>query len=138
MGTSTNDARTILVTDDDEIQRSVLMIALRARGFTLLEARNGAQAIQIYDQHMIDLLVMDVRMPILDGIEATRRIREKESNRVLHFPIIGVSACAFEQDRERALAAGMDEYLVKPVRVSDLTTAVGRYLRGYDEFVQRT
>jgi CheY-like chemotaxis protein len=74
-----------------------------------------------------DMVLMDVQMPVMDGLTATAQIRIREHTTGVHLPIIAVTAHALDQDRERCLAAGMDDYLPKPIRSADLFATVTRY-----------
>ena len=87
-------------------------------------AGNGAEAIEMWRDGKFDLLLMDVQMPVLDGLEATRRIRRMERRTGEHVPIVAMTARAMRGDRERCLAAGMDGYVSKPVRKAELHQAL--------------
>jgi CheY-like chemotaxis protein len=79
------------------------------------------------DQHAFDLVLMDVQMPDMDGLEATAAIRKKEEGGSTHLPIIAMTAHAMKGDRERCLAAGMDDYLSKPAHPRDLLNLLAKY-----------
>ena len=106
--------RKILVVEDNEDNRRILIYRLRKIGdFEILEAVNGEQAVEVVRTQEPDLIFMDLKMPIMDGWEATRRIRElKNGDR---FRIIALTAQAMAGDQEKAIAAGCDDYLSKPV-----------------------
>jgi CheY-like chemotaxis protein len=110
---STSDLRrTILVVDDFDDTRLLLRTWLEKRGFRVIEADNGIDAISRAENDSPDLIIMDVEMPRLDGLSATRRIRKvKQLNSI---PIVAVSAYGADQFREQALAAGCDEYVSTP------------------------
>ena len=110
MSTVTNAPRTILVVDDFDDTRLLLRTWLERRGFRVVEAENGIQAINRAETEAPDLIIMDVQMPELDGLSATRRIR-KTLDAV---PILAVSAYGADQFREQALAAGCNEYVSTP------------------------
>ena len=104
--------QTILVVDDFDDTRLLLRTWLERRGFSVVEATNGIDAVAMAEHDSPDLIIMDVEMPRLDGLSATRRIRKiQELNSV---PIVAVSAYGAEQFREQALAAGCDEYVSTP------------------------
>jgi CheY-like chemotaxis protein len=107
-------AKKILVVEDNEDNRRILIYRLRKIGaFEIVEAMNGQQAIEMVERERPDLIFMDLKMPILDGWEATRRIRQMEGgDRV---SIIALTAQAMAGDQEKALSAGCDDYLAKPV-----------------------
>ena len=104
----------ILIVEDDLINREVLAFWVRKIGnFEIQEATNGREALEIITSDPPDCILMDLRMPWLDGWQATRQIRAQEVGR--HIPIIAVTACAMVGDEERALAAGCDAYIAKPI-----------------------
>lgn len=102
----------ILVVDDDQKLLSILSLHLRAAGFEVALARDGAEAIHHAQNHLPDIIVMDITMPGLDGIEATRRLRTDE--RTEHIPIIILTGKTSTNDLVLALDAGAQEYLTKP------------------------
>jgi len=91
---------------------------------------NGREAVNAVEDERFDLVLMDVQMPELDGIQATAAIREKERVSGLHIPIVAVTAHAMKGDEERCLAAGMDGYLSKPIRAESLTKAIEAMVSG--------
>ena len=118
MSTATNVPRTILVVDDFDDTRLLLRTWLERRGFRVIEAENGLQAIDQAEAQSPDLIIMDMQMPQLDGLSATRRIRGLKS--LNSVPIVAVSAYGAEQFREQALAAGCDEYVSTPFEPATL------------------
>jgi PAS domain S-box-containing protein len=119
---------TILVAEDNIVNRKVAVALLTRRGFGVIESVDGAEAVRIAAKMRPDVILMDVQMPVIDGFEATRLIRQRESKTGIHTPIIAMTAHAMKGDRERCLAAGMDEYLSKPIEVQalfDLIKQVG-------------
>ena len=118
MSTAANGPRTILVVDDFADTRLLLRTWLERRGFRVVEAENGFEAIDRAESEVPDLIIMDMQMPQLDGLSATRRIRNlKTLNSV---PIVAVSAYGADQFREQALAAGCDEYVSTPFEPATL------------------
>ncbi|MCU0659722.1 MAG: response regulator, partial [Polyangiaceae bacterium] len=114
----------ILVVEDNLINQKVLSAMLRKMGYRFELAADGRQAIeQIHRQHF-DIILMDCFMPVMDGYEATRQIRATESH---HHTIIAVTANVLEGDREKCLAAGMDDYLAKPVDSATLALVLERH-----------
>ena len=118
MTTATNGPRTILVVDDFDDTRLLLRTWLERRGFRVIEAENGIQAINQAETESPDLIIMDMQMPQLDGLAATRRIRKLESMNSV--PIVAVSAYGADQFRELALAAGCNEYVSTPFEPATL------------------
>ncbi len=104
----------ILVVEDNLDNRRILVYRLRRIAeFDILEASNGQEALNIIDCQAPDLIFMDLKMPIMDGWEATRQIRAREDGR--HIPIIALTAQAMAGDEQKALAAGCDDYVAKPI-----------------------
>lgn len=117
---------TLLLAEDNETNISTFSDYLQAQGFRLLVARDGQQAIELTQSHMPDLILMDIQMPVVDGLEAIRAIRNMESTG--HIPIIALTALAMSGDRERCLEAGANDYLSKPVGLSTLANTVRHHL----------
>ncbi len=115
----------VLIVDDNEINRKLAKILFEHLGAAPELAENGAKALDAYHRRAFDLILMDVHMPVMDGIEATSRIRELEKTSLRHTPIIALTANALRGDRERFLSAGMDEYLSKPINETALMSALG-------------
>ena len=109
---SASHARTILVVDDFDDTRLLLRTWLERRGFRVIEAENGIEAVDTAKRESPDLIIMDMEMPQLDGLSATRRIRQQE--KMSEVPIVAVSAYGADQFRELALEAGCDEYVSTP------------------------
>lgn len=118
MSTAANAPRTILVVDDFDDTRLLLRTWLERRGFRVVEAENGLQAINQAETQSPDLIIMDMQMPQLDGLAATRRIRSLKAFDSV--PIVAVSAYGADQFREQALAAGCDEYVSTPFEPATL------------------
>jgi signal transduction histidine kinase len=116
----------ILLAEDNAINQLVLMDQLEARGYMADLARNGLEALRMLSVNDYDLVLMDVRMPEVDGEEAVRRIRAGETGNP-DIPVVALTACALEGDRERLLACGMDDYLAKPVDMSALDKLLARF-----------
>jgi CheY-like chemotaxis protein len=121
--------RTILVVDDFDDTRLLLRIWLERRGFRVIEAENGLEAIRCATSEQPDLIIMDMEMPRLDGLSATRRIREVPS--LSKVPIVAVSAYGADQFRELALATGCDEYVSTPFE----PTALEKIIRSLDKVI---
>jgi PAS domain S-box-containing protein len=105
----------ILVAEDNPVNQELALHLLERRGHSVILAENGRQALAAVEKHNFDLVLMDVQMPELGGLEATQAIREKEKTSGTHVPIIAMTAHAMHGDRERCLAAGMDGYIAKPL-----------------------
>jgi two-component system sensor histidine kinase/response regulator len=98
---------------------------LEKQGHQVAVARDGRAVLTALEEAVFDLVLMDVQMPVMDGLEATRRIRARERATAAHMPIIAMTAGAMKGDREICLEAGMDEYLTKPVVLGELFAAIG-------------
>ncbi|OQX27218.1 MAG: hypothetical protein BWK80_06425 [Desulfobacteraceae bacterium IS3] len=107
----------ILLTEDNVLNRRLAQKILETRGHECKSALNGKEAVEAFEREKFDLILMDVSMPVMDGLEATRQIREKERKTGGHIPIIAMTAYAMKEDQERCIAAGMDTYMAKPIRL---------------------
>ena len=117
---------TILVADDDPASRMLVDKVLRPRGDEVRLAQSGEEALSLFDAEPFDVVLMDIRMPRMNGIEATKAIRECERRTGKHTVIIALTAFALSGDKETFLAAGMDGYLAKPLRKAALLDAIER------------
>jgi two-component system sensor histidine kinase/response regulator len=120
--------RKVLLAEDNAVNRRLAARLLEKRGCAVMPATNGAEAIELWARENVDLILMDVQMPVVDGLEATRRIRQKEEGSGAHVPIIVLTAHAMKGDRERCLEAGADDYLAKPIVPAMLAEVIDRYL----------
>jgi CheY-like chemotaxis protein len=120
----TRPARILLV-EDDSISQEVVATLLQNHGHQVIRADNGRQALEVLARERVDLVVMDVQMPEMNGIELTAAIRARDYGKQL--PILALTAHAIKGDRERFLKAGMDDYLCKPVRPNELFAAIDRH-----------
>ncbi len=116
----------LLVAEDEKDVRELIEIILRYHGFEVVSARDGREAIAAAEAEQFDLILLDVRMPRVDGYEACRRLRQMESTRDI--PVIMLSALGQEAEKTEGLAAGADEYLVKPFTPNSLVATVNRHL----------
>jgi two-component system, cell cycle response regulator DivK len=121
--------KTVLVAEDNKDNFELIQMIFEELSFPcdLVRARTGREVIRLVEEKVPDLILMDVVMPDMDGIEATREIRKKHSKKEL--PIIALTAQAMAGDREVVLDAGCDEYLSKPFSIADLIEKVCRYLK---------
>ncbi len=118
----------ILVAEDNELSAQVLEQSLVRQGHRVRLASNGREALTLVEQGGFDLLLLDVHMPELDGFQVVQAVRARELTAGGHLPIIALTARSRKEDRERCLAAGMDEFLTKPISPADLLAAVDRVL----------
>ena len=120
-------ARTIMVVEDYDDTRTLLRHGLEGLGYSVLEASNGQEAVDLAGREHPDLILMDLDLPILDGIAATQRIRQQPNNE--NVPIVAVTAYPMSYTHVKAFAKGCNEYMPKPIDMSDLAELVNRYLK---------
>jgi len=118
----------VLLAEDSLVNQKLAVGLLESRGHSIVVANNGAEAITALQSQRFDLVLMDVQMPEMDGLEATAAIRSKERQTGAHVPIIAMTAHAMKGDRERCLEAGMDEYVSKPIRARRLFDTIAALL----------
>ena len=114
----------ILIAEDNPINRVVILAQLKKLGYTAGVAANGAEAVDAVEREHFDLVLMDCQMPLMDGFEATRRIRQSNHP---HIPIVALTASAMSPSRERCLSEGMDDYLSKPVELARLAAVLSEW-----------
>jgi len=119
----------ILLVEDDPVIRLYVSSLLVQRGLSVKEARNGQVALEMLEEDEFDLVLMDVQMPEMDGLAASRRIREKEQVSGGHMPIMALTAYAMKSERERCKQAGMDDYVAKPLDERKLFEKINRLLQ---------
>jgi len=124
-------SRRILIAEDQETLRASISRNLRARGFQVIEAANGMEALSLWDAEQPQLLILDVMMPRMDGLEVCRRVRERST-----VPIIVLTAMDAESDKVAAFDLGADDYLCKPFSVEELLARVRAVLRRADWHAQ--
>ncbi len=127
----------ILLAEDNTINQKLAIGLLKKQGHNLTIANDGVEAVELFKQSDFDLILMDVQMPKMDGIEATSAIRELEMSRQKRTPIVAMTAHAMTGDRERCLAAGMDEYVSKPIRLPKLLNALAKVLEEIPQTVHQ-
>ena len=110
-----NDVKTVLIADDEIRMRRVIADYLAAKGYKTVEAANGSEAVLVCRRMPIDLVLLDVMMPQMDGYQATRAIRAMDRPDAATVPIIAMTANAFADDRQKAQEAGMNEHVTKPL-----------------------
>jgi signal transduction histidine kinase/CheY-like chemotaxis protein len=116
----------VLVAEDNAVNQKLAIKILEKRGHLVSVVSNGQEAIDALKEEYFDLVLMDVQMPDLDGFEATGRIRNREKEEGGHIPIVAMTAHAMKGDREQCIAAGMDDYVTKPINVNELFTVIER------------
>lgn len=119
----------VLLAEDSLVNQKLAVGLLERYGHTVIVAKDGREALAAWQSQPVDVILMDIQMPDMDGLEATAAIRQREAQQGGHVPIIAMTAHAIKGDRERCLAAGMDEYLSKPIRPNQLLEAISAVLR---------
>jgi CheY-like chemotaxis protein len=117
----------ILIVEDNPANMRLIKMVLRDKGYNLLEATDGEEALAIAMKESPDLIVMDIQLPKMDGLEVTRRLRQ--ASRFSQVPIIALTASTMEGDREKVMAAGCDEHVSKPVNTRRFPLLVAEMLR---------
>jgi PAS domain S-box-containing protein len=117
----------ILLAEDNLVNQKLALRVLEKVGHTVVLVENGRAALAALEKERFDLVLMDIQMPVMGGLEATAAIREKEKSTATHLPIIAMTANAMQGDREQCLRAGMDDYVSKPVNIRALTTVLSKF-----------
>lgn len=115
----------VLVVDDNTMCQTLAKAVLERNGHVVTIAENGRAAVNMIEVSSFDLILMDIMMPEMDGLQATREIRKREKRTGTHVPIVAVTAAS---DREQCLAGGMDEFIAKPIRSGELAAVIERVL----------
>ncbi len=119
----------VLLVEDNAVNRMIGAEMLKSFGLDVMEAEDGAQALNLLERQRVDLVLMDIQMPVLDGYAATRRLREREAKlRLPRVPIVALTANAFDEDAQQSMAAGMDAHLAKPYSRQQLRELLQRWL----------
>ena len=120
--------RTILCIEDNSDNMTLLRRALESRGYTMLPAKNGLEGVAVAEKENIDLILLDINLPDIDGYEVAKRVRASSKAGLATVPIIAVTANALKGDAERALEAGCNLYMSKPINIRELWARVEVYL----------
>ncbi|HET6931653.1 MAG TPA: PAS domain S-box protein [Candidatus Acidoferrum sp.] len=124
------NGRRVLLVEDNAVNRTLAQRLLEKRGFAVTIAVDGKESLAAMEKAEFDVVLMDIQMPEMDGFEATAEIRKRERLTGQRTPIIALTAHALKEDRAQCLAAGMDAYVTKPIKVTDLFTAIRKVLQG--------
>jgi len=130
--TPQNPCYRILLVEDNPVNQKVAMRLLEKQGFSVTTADDGAEALKRLDEGSYDLILMDVQMPNMSGLEATEAIRSREAKEGGHIPIIALTAHALKGDRDDCLQAGMDDYLTKPIQAAKLMETIQTTMTNLD------
>ncbi len=120
----------VLLVEDNPVNQDMMLEVLRQFGLNAILANNGEDALKTIEKYSFDVVLMDCQMPVMDGFEATKaiRLKEKNSKKSAHLPIVALTANAMEGDRQRCVESGMDEYMSKPVSNQDLKKMLSKWL----------
>jgi len=122
----------LLVVDDNPINQKLLFYSLK-KEFDIELANNGLEAVNILDDIGFDVVLMDLMMPVMDGAEATQKIRESERHRNKYIPIILLTTNDLENERIRCMESGADDYLIKPINIDNLLNTIDFYIKQKQE-----
>jgi CheY-like chemotaxis protein len=114
----------VLLAEDNVVNQKLALRLLEKRGFEVTVAGDGQAAFEEFEKGCFDVVLMDVQMPNMDGFQATAAIREREQKTGGHIPIVAMTAHALKGDEERCIAAGMDAYVSKPIRTTELFATI--------------
>lgn len=128
--TNLSDKGQVLIFEDNPVNQIVTRKLLESAGYEVDVAENGKIGIEMYEKSSYDIIIMDIQMPVMDGYEATKAIRAMSGNKS-GTPIIALTANAFTEDREKCLAAGMDDYIAKPFKPNELFEAIDGQLKAH-------
>jgi signal transduction histidine kinase/CheY-like chemotaxis protein len=126
----------VLLAEDNPVNQLLVQRLLEKRGHSVVVASTGLEALDILQRENVDVVLMDIQMPEMDGLEATKAIRSRESDGRPRMPVIALTAHAMKGDREKCLAAGMDAHLSKPIRPAELDEVLEKYLARRTESVK--
>jgi two-component system cell cycle response regulator DivK len=118
----------VLYIEDNPDNMMLVQRALEARGYTLLKAENGMKGVAVAEAEEVNLILLDINLPDIDGYEVARRIRTSNKSKLAYTPIIAITANALKGDAEKALAAGCDVYMSKPINIRELWARVEAFI----------
>lgn len=119
-------SKTILIVEDNELNMKLFHDLLEAHDYSTLQTNDGIEALKLAKNHKPDLILMDIQLPEVSGLEVTKWIKEDES--LKHIPIIAITAFAMKGDEEKIIQGGCEAYMAKPISVSDFLDTVRKYL----------
>jgi two-component system cell cycle response regulator DivK len=120
--------KTVMIVEDNELNMKLFNDLLRANGYSTLPMRNGYEALDALKEHRPDLIIMDIQLPEISGLEVTKRIKQDEDESLRAIPIIAVTAFAMKGDEERIRQGGCEGYLSKPISVSKFIATVKSFV----------
>jgi two-component system cell cycle response regulator DivK len=120
--------KNVLYIEDNPDNMMLVKRALEARGYNLLQAPDGYRGLELAENQDVDLILLDINLPDIDGYEVARRLRTSKKSSLIYTPIIAITANALKGDAEKALAAGCDVYMSKPINIRELWARVEAYV----------
>lgn len=126
MAEASTQPKTVLIVEDNELNMKLFHDLLEAHGYETLEARTGPEALELAEKHRPDLILMDIQLPEVSGLDVTRKIKGNED--LANIPVIAVTAFAMKGDEERIRQGGCEDYIAKPITVASFLEKVKRYL----------
>jgi two-component system cell cycle response regulator DivK len=118
----------ILYVEDNPDNMILVKRVVEAQGYTLLEAVNGLEGVEVAEREKVDLIIVDINLPDIDGYEVARRLRHSSKRALAHIPIMAITANALKGDAEKALEAGCDVYMSKPINIHELSARVEGFI----------
>ncbi len=120
------EKRTILLVDDDIFLVDIMAFTFKQSGFEIIKAHNGKEALEVMGKEQIDLILTDIMMPVMDGFELARNVKENEAFK--HLPIIFLTAKSNIEDKNKGFSLGINDYVVKPFNLKDLVSRINKVL----------
>ena len=118
--------KTVLIVEDNELNMKLFNDLLEAHGYETVQTRNGVEAVELVRKHKPDLILMDIQLPEVSGLQVTQWIKDDESLR--HIPVIAITAFAMKGDEEKIRQGGCEDYIAKPITVSKFLQTVQKYI----------
>ncbi len=125
-GAQAGQARKVLIVEDNELNMKLFTDLLEAQGYEVVQTRNGLSALDLAREHRPDLIIMDIQLPEVSGIDVTKWLKEDEELR--HIPVVAVTAFAMKGDEEKIRASGCEGYISKPISVTGFLDTIGGFL----------
>ncbi|MBF0526585.1 MAG: response regulator [Deltaproteobacteria bacterium] len=119
----------ILLAEDNLVNQKLALVLLERQGHTVVIAGDGQKALAAWEKEPFDIILMDIQMPVMDGLKATAAIRAHERQTGRHIPIVAMTAYAMTGDKQRCIDAGMDDYLSKPINIQELYQVIARTMK---------
>ena len=131
MACAEGDVKKVLVVEDNEKNRELIVCVLKFHGYDVVEAENGEAGVQKAIEHLPELILMDIQMPVMNGIEALRRLKAK--NETGRIKVIALTSFAMDGDGDRFIGMGFDDYISKPINIRSLPVIIKTHIAGQNE-----